>query len=224
MPGIKLWTASALTIAVCFFVSCAHGAETQAAAVIDDGYAGTAMQKILNKYTGRGGGQRLEARLYLDEEGRLLDCRAIKGDVKALCQAAKSASPFGEPPYGVPTNIAISIWTGKGETKTTSAKDTGQHQANAAKGQADSKYLGKIRRELRNAMYIPAKTQPGTYHVVARVKCDAAGKILDSSIIKGSGDSLLDKYVLQGIHRAGSITAPPAGAGDTFDITFTLVR
>lgn len=86
------------------------------------------------------------------------------------------------------------------------------------------KYISTVVWKLRNAMYIPAQTKPGTYHATAQVRCDAAGKILDAGILKGSGDQLLDKYVLQGIRRAGSVPPPPAGLGDTLDLTFTLTR
>ncbi len=194
-------------------------ASARAAAVVDDGYAGNALQKIMEKYaSGSAGGGRLEAKLFLDEEGRLLDCRTLKGDTKSLCQAAKNSAPFGEPPYGVPTSIVVAVWQGK---------DSGQKAVNAKArpaAAADAKYLDSVRRQLRNAMYIPEKTKPGAYTVTARVKCDASGKILDSSITKGSGDSLLDRYVLQGIRRAGKIAPPPQGMGESFDITFKLKR
>lgn len=197
-------------------------AQTRAAAVVDDGYAGKALQKIMNAFSGSvPGGQRLEAKISLDAEGRYLECRSLKGDVKALCKAAKNASPYGDPPYGVATDFVVAIWTGKAEAAKTAA--VAKAEASPA-GAQDSKYLAKIRRELRNAMYIPEKTRPGTYHATARLSCDATGKILQSSIVKGSGDNLLDKYVLQGIQRAGKVTAPPKGMPQTFDLTFTLVR
>ena len=86
------------------------------------------------------------------------------------------------------------------------------------------KYISTVVWKLRNAMYIPAQTKPGTYHATAQVRLNSAGTILDESILKGSGDALLDKYVLQGIRRAGSVAPPPAGLGDTLDLTFTLTR
>ena len=86
------------------------------------------------------------------------------------------------------------------------------------------KYISTVVWKLRNSMYIPAQTKPGTYHATAQVRLNSAGKILDESILKGSGDALLDKYVLQGIRRAGSVAPPPAGLGDTLDLTFTLTR
>lgn len=216
----KLHMACAIFSAL-VFSTCAM-ADIRAAAVVDDGYAGGALQKIMGKYSGQPApGQRQEAKLFLDADGALLDCRALKGDVKALCHAARAAAPFGEPPYGVPTSIVVAIWGAKDEAK---AKPAAAQAAPAKNAGASSKYLEKVRRELRNAMYIPEKTRPGVYQVTARVKCDAAGKILDSSIIRSSGDSLLDKYVIQGIHRAGAITPPPEGSGDSLDITFTLKR
>jgi len=217
----KLWTACAM-FAAGVSAPCAM-AETRAAAVVDDGYAGSALQKIMEKYNAAGA-QRQEAKLYLDSEGKLLDCRTLKGDVKALCQAARSAAPFGEPPYGVPTSIVVAVWTGKPEQAAKNAQKAKTEAPHAGQKAADSKYLANARRQLRNAMYIPEKTKPGTYHLTARIKCDPEGKILDSSILKGSGDSLLDKYALQGIHRAGAVDPPPAGMGGTFDVTFTLKR
>ena len=86
------------------------------------------------------------------------------------------------------------------------------------------KYLNQVVWKLRNAMYIPAETRPGTYYATAQVRCNSAGKILDASLLKSSGDTRLDKYVLQGIRRAGSVAPPPAGLGDTLDLTFTLTR
>lgn len=214
----NLFTACVLLAAMAW-PPCALAA-VKAAAVIDDGYAGNALNKIMAKYSGNALGA-VEAKLYLDSEGRMLDCRALKGDVKALCQAAKSASPFGEPPYGVATSIVLAVWNGSPAHP--EKRDQAEKQIKpTAKKSADSQYIAKIRRELRNAMYIPEKTQPGTYHVTARIKCDPEGKILESSILKSSGDALLDKYVLQGIHRAGKVTAPKSG--DTFDVAFTLKR
>lgn len=209
----KIW----LGCAVVATLLCAPDvrAETRAAAVVDDGYAGGVLRKIMAKYAGSPG-KGEEAKLFLDEEGRLLDCRALKGDVKALCQAARAGAPFGEPPYGVQTSIVVAMWSGKGGSSHAARPEPAS--------KADAKYLDKIRRQLRNAMYIPEKTKPGVYHATARVKCDGAGKILDSAIVKSSGDKLLDKYVLRGISRAGSVTAPPDGAGGSFDIIFTLKR
>ncbi|MDE5832091.1 MAG: TonB family protein [Desulfovibrio sp.] len=85
-------------------------------------------------------------------------------------------------------------------------------------------YGQKPARVLRNAMYVPAQTKPGTYYATAQVNFDKTGKIQSCSIIKGSGDALLDKYVLQGIKRAKRVPVPPPGIGDYLDLTFTLVR
>lgn len=87
-----------------------------------------------------------------------------------------------------------------------------------------SKYFFTITRNLRNAMFIPAETAPGTYYATVRLDVDAAGAIKKSTLLQGSGDKLLDRFVLQGIRRAGSVTPPPAGLGNTLDVTFTLVR
>lgn len=195
----------------------------QAAAVVDDGYAGKVLQKILN--TGKLKiGQRQDARLYLDDSGNLIDCRSLKGDVKAICAAAKAAAPFGTPPYGVPINITLALWTGQLPATTTVAETASpQTKSEKTTGNFD-KYLTRARRALRNSIYIPQQTRPGVYEVATQIKIDKAGKILDSAITKGSGDKLLDKYVLQGLRRAGSVPKPPEGIGDTLNMTFTLTR
>lgn len=208
---------------------------TQAVAVIDDGYANKVLRKIMD--TGKLKVSRaMEIRLSLDDAGHLLECRgSAGGDATAACAAAKAASPFGTPPYGLPTYVTIALWGG--QTAAAAPKAAKQAQANAAPAgpgasqkaapqaaASRSAYLNKIRRELRNSIYIPEKTRPGSYQATARIKLDSQGKILESSIIKGSGDSLLDKYVLQGIHRADSVTPPPADLEEPIDITFKLAR
>lgn len=85
-------------------------------------------------------------------------------------------------------------------------------------------YITKVVRSLRNSMYIPMQTKPGIYYATAQVNFNKTGKITSCSIIKGSGDELLDRYVLQGIRRAKRVPTPPAGIGDFLDLTFTLVR
>lgn len=205
-------------------------AAPQAAAVIDDGYAGNALQKILN--TGKlKFGQKMRLRLSLDDQGNLIECRGVSGaDASQACAAAKAASPFGVPPYGVPTYLTIALWTGqppKAQAAPANEKveASARTEANAkTTDSAPAAWLAKVRRKLRDSMYIPEKTKPGTYHVTAQITYDAAGKILESSIVKSSGDKLLDKYCLQGIKRAGQIPAPPQGTGSTTDITFTLKR
>lgn len=86
------------------------------------------------------------------------------------------------------------------------------------------KYFSTVTYNLRNAMFIPAETAPGTYYATVRLNVDTAGVIKKYTLLQGSGDKRLDKFVLQGIRRAGRVTPPPAGLGNTLDITFTLVR
>ena len=192
----------------------------QAVSVVDDGYAGGVLKKIVN--TGKLKFDRsLELRLSLDDRGHLLECRASNPvEAEQACAAAKAASPFGTPPYGVPTFVTLALWAQPKELKT-AQKQTGQA---AAKKGANTAYLDKVRRELRNAMYVPAQAKPGTYHVTTLIRIEPSGKILDCSIVKGSGDELLDRYCLQGIKRAGKVPQPPAGTGSNLEVTFTLTR
>lgn len=110
----------------------------------------------------------------------------------------------------------------------TTAPRSGQNESRSmAQDQYDPryrKYFSTITWNLRNAMFIPAETAPGTYYATVRLQVDAAGAIKKSTLLQSSGDQRLDKFVLQGIRRAGSVEPPPAGLGNTLDLTFTLVR
>lgn len=87
-----------------------------------------------------------------------------------------------------------------------------------------SKYLRRITWDLRNSMFVPAETMPGKYYATVKISCDKQGKILSSDLIKGTGDAIMDKYVMAGIKRAKRIVPPPPGYGNTFELIFSLVR
>lgn len=86
------------------------------------------------------------------------------------------------------------------------------------------KYVTRVVWHLRQAMYVPIQTKPGTYFATVRIKINKQGKLLSSRLLSPSKDPLLDKYVLQGIKRAGKVPPPPQGIADTLDLTFKLVR
>ena len=141
--------------------------------------------------------------------------------------SAQTAAPADS--HAQAAALAAATATGGATATAAASKPAAASSSSSAKAQDkyDSrfqKYISTVVWKLRNAMYIPAQTKPGTYHATAQVRLNSAGKILDESILKGSGDALLDKYVLQGIRRAGSVAPPPAGLGDTLDLTFTLTR
>lgn len=50
------------------------------------------------------------------------------------------------------------------------------------------KYFSTITWNLRNAMFIPAETAPGTYYATVRLQVDAAGAIKKSTLLQSSGD------------------------------------
>lgn len=215
-----------------------------------DGYSNKILDKVLKVWSPPlvKGDYQMRLQVSIDDVGKVVECKAIRGSGyqtldNYACHAFKEASPFGTPPYGMPIETYFAMWSGnpaaKAGSKTAKAaakekadnkeKAAGQEEKreNGTSLQTDAKYksyLASVARKLRDSMYIPEKTKKGVYHVTARVKCDSSGKIISSSILEGSGDSLLDKYVLQGIKRAKSIKAPPAGLGDTLDLTFTLQR
>ncbi|WP_165067101.1 TonB family protein [Desulfovibrio sp. ZJ200] len=86
------------------------------------------------------------------------------------------------------------------------------------------KYLSRVVWDLRNAMFIPAETAPGTYYATVRLLLEPTGAIKNATLLESSGDKRLDRFVLQGIRRANSVQPPPAGLGTTLELTFTLVR
>lgn len=96
--------------------------------------------------------------------------------------------------------------------------------AQDAYGPQFKRYFSNVVWKLRNAIFIPVESKPGTYRVTVRLDVDTAGNIKHYDIVSGSGDERLDKYVRQGIKRAGSIPPPPAGLGATMDVTLTLTR
>ncbi|WP_165075188.1 MULTISPECIES: TonB family protein [unclassified Desulfovibrio] len=144
----------------------------------------------------------------------------------APAQAPAQAAPPADS-HAQAAALAAATATGGATATAAATKPSSSSSGAKAQDKYDSrfqKYISTVVWKLRNSMYIPAQTRPGTYHATARVRLNSAGKILDESILKGSGDALLDKYVLQGIRRAGSVAPPPAGLGDTLDLTFTLTR
>lgn len=319
----------------------------------DEGYSGKVMDKVVAKWNPPPqlkGQYKLKLRIGVDGEGNVLECKATKGsglqalDVSA-CAAVRAGAPYGSPPYGMPSDLYLSFWTGElpGQVRLSpasaerapfvdttalnmardaneraraaaeaAAKSTGRSlddlekvkkkspkmdktraaatskkaeasgrtapvaqskagkespglekvaeesetadQATAAPGKtarelaganekADMpatpskakdpglyeneryrKYISKISWELRKAMYVPKEAPPGTYIVTARVKCSKNGNILESSILEGSGNEYIDRYVLQGIKRAKRVPPPAPSFGDTFDLSFSLVR
>lgn len=250
----------AICVAACLLPNQAFAANF-ATAGQDDGYSGRILDKIIQKWQPpniKKPNYRLNAVLAVESDGSLADCRVqkssgLKGIDESVCDAAKAASPFGTPPYGMPASIYFSLWSGNDPAAL--KKAAGAQQATSGAGSASggntaakkagnkteqnqksltatqnaddatlSSYISRARRDLRNSIYIPKETKPGTYHAVAQIRCDSQGKILAAELIEKTGDERLDKYVMQGIRRAGKVAPPPPALGDTFKIDFRLVR
>lgn len=86
------------------------------------------------------------------------------------------------------------------------------------------KYLNKTVWKLRQGIYLPVESKPGTYYATVRINVDGNGKIMNQSILQSSGDERMDKYILKGIGRAGKIDPPPNGLGKNIDLVFKLIR
>lgn len=206
---------------------------TNAASGLDDGYSAKVLDKALKTFSPGAelGSGKISVRVFIDGDGKYYDCRVYQSSGnqnidRAFCANLKKASPFGQPPYGQPTEVTLTFIEDKTQARNKPAVEEIK-QAAAAESISPAekrKYLDAASRQIRNSVYIPAETPKGTYHPVARVKVDAQGKITDSSIVKSSGDKTMDKYLLQGIKRAAKITPPPQGMNKEFDLSFTLTR
>lgn len=159
------------------------------------------------------------------------DLQTAKPASVAASGAQKSTAPAVAPvPLSAPRATSPSAATSSSSPPAQQAAEPQlSHSAKPEQRTADlatrlEKYKSRIAWALRNAMFIPVQTPPGTYHATVQVHLDKSGKILSSSLLDGSGDEWLDKYVMQGIKRAGSVERPPSDLGNTFDLHFTLVR
>ena len=85
-------------------------------------------------------------------------------------------------------------------------------------------YLAQVVWQLRRNMIIPQDPAPGIYYLTAKLDVDKNGLIKNVSIISSSGNDVMDSYALRDIKRAKKILPPPAGLGESLDLTFKLVR
>lgn len=204
---------------------------------VDEGYSAKVLEKILKAFSPAAelGNGKISLQISVDGDGALSNCRVrqTSGNAsidKAFCAAIKKASPFGQPPYGQPAEVSLTFMEDKGLVQKpspvaeTSAHAGGKSARIHPADEKQGKYLSKVTREIRESVFIPAESKKGSYTPTAHVKVAKNGKILDYSIVKSSGDKIMDKYLLQGIKRKGAISAPPDGMPLEFDLTFHLVR
>jgi TonB family protein len=94
----------------------------------------------------------------------------------------------------------------------------------AAHGEKMRKYVSNIHWHLLTAVIIPAETAPGEYHATVQLRINADGSVAKYELVRGTGDALLDKYVLRGVGRAGNLPPPPPAFDNPVELTFTLRR
>lgn len=150
-------------------------------------------------------------------QGNMADLSGISRRQAAAKPAASTAAPAAAAPAPEAKSEPVTLDT-KPATLTTPLK------AQDAYGPKHAAYFRKLVMELRNATFIPAELAKGTYYATVRLETDASGKILNYSILQSSGSELLDRYVRQGIRRAGKVSPPPAAVGRFVNVTLTLVR
>lgn len=150
---------------------------------------------------------------------------------------ADNLPTYGDPDMEAASATAAAQARSQGPAKTDSAASGATAASSAAAGTATPgaaasgasgadrvKYRRDAARQIRDAILIPAETEPGEYHTRLKLTVSPQGEITDFKVISPTGDKLLDKYVQRGIRRAGSLPPPPAELGGTLDITLTLVR
>lgn len=147
------------------------------------------------------------------------DVEAASAAAPAQAQAQVQAQPKAQPPAktdaAAPSGRATVAASGTPASGATASGATGVDRV---------KYRRDATRQVRDAILIPAETEPGEYQTRLRLTISPQGEITDFKVISPTGDKLLDKYVQRGIRRAGSLPPPPAELGGTLDITLTLVR
>ena len=225
-----------------------------AAADVANGYAGEAMEKILANWAAPADRGKVRIVVRVDAEGKVERCGYLEKSASqalndSVCGAVMKTADLGKPPYGMsqdlsgtsrrkaaakpaagtaaPAAAAAPAPEAKSEPVTLDTKPatlTTPLKAQDAYGPKHAAYFRKLVMELRNATFIPAELAKGTYYATVRLETDASGKILNYSILQSSGSELLDRYVRQGIRRAGKVSPPPAAVGRFVNVTLTLVR
>ena len=142
----------------------------------------------------------------------------------APAQAQVQAQPKAQPPAKTDVAATSGRATVAASGTPASGATTSGTTASGASGVDRVKYRRDATRQVRDAILIPAETEPGEYQTRLRLTISPQGEITDFKVISPTGDKLLDKYVQRGIRRAGSLPPPPAELGGTLDITLTLVR
>ncbi|WP_291444902.1 TonB family protein [Desulfovibrio sp.] len=142
----------------------------------------------------------------------------------APAQAQVQAQPKAQPPAKTDVAATSGRATVAASGTPASGATTSGTTASGASGVDRVKYRRDATRQIRDAILIPAETEPGEYQTRLRLTISPQGEITDFKVISPTGDKLLDKYVQRGIRRAGSLPPPPAELGGTLDITLTLVR
>jgi len=231
-----------------------HAQATGAAAAdVANGYAGEAMEKILANWAAPADRGKVRIVVRVDAEGKVERCGYVEKSASqalndSVCSAVMKTADLGKPPYGMSQDVYLTFWQGnmadlsgintatpaaapapeaKSAPVTLDSKPatlTTPLKAQDAYGPKHAAYFRKLVMELRNATFIPAELTKGTYYATVRLEMDASGKILNYSILQSSGSELLDRYVRQGIRRAGKVSPPPAAVGRFVNVTLTLVR
>ena len=188
---------------------------------------------------------RAEVRARTKAEAAISDARAAAAEDRAREKAEELArqtagAAVAQPPAAAAQQPAPSVlpaapFPAAAGRPVTPAAEPRQHavpavQADKTAGSAPDKaalqrYTRAVSRRLREHIVIPAETAPGEYRVPLRLEVDSqSGEIKDFTVLRDTGDKLLDRYIRLGIRRAGSVPPPPQGQGGRLEFTLVLLR
>ena len=168
--------------------------------------------------------QQLSILLIEHDMGMVMEAASAAASAQAQVQA-KAQPPAKTDSAATPSGRAAVAASGNPAPAVTASGATAPGPTTSGASGVDRvKYRRDAARQIRDAILIPADTEPGEYQTRLRLTISPQGEITDFKVISPTGDKLLDKYVQRGIRRAGSLPPPPAELGGTLDITLTLVR
>lgn len=88
----------------------------------------------------------------------------------------------------------------------------------------EARYAHLVRWTIREAMIIPAELPLGVYTFTISIRLSEKGEITKATLSYPSGNTLMDKYAMQGIKRVQALPPPPAKKLQDLHLTFIVQR
>lgn len=192
--------------------------------------------------------RKVRIKISIDGDGKTLRCEPVVSSAlaamdKSACTAAREAGGFGMPPYGLPIDVYMTLWTGRPVpqreseqqaapqdthatpaqqgTMTVTTMKTSPPPATAPAETPESKYVTAVMTKISPSVKLPAKLADGKYNVSVVVRVDGMGQITQAKLTKSSAHADLDNAIMRAVTRAGKVGTPPGK--DTQDLNLTFV-